>query len=69
MVLVLQLLEDRLVQRAHFAYGQAGVLLQAGGYQCYILPQAPCGMPWSGVLPEMFVKANRWNKELYFEVR
>ena len=35
----------------------------------YILPQAPCGMPWSGVLPEMFVKANRWNKELYFEVR
>lgn len=38
MVLVLQLLEDRLVQRAHFAYGQAGVLLQAGGYQCLYSP-------------------------------
>ncbi len=38
MVLVLQLLEDRLVQRAHFAYGQAGVLLQAGSYQCLYSP-------------------------------
>lgn len=45
-------------------------------YQCklkamdtYITPLAPCGKPWSGVLPEVFVKANRWNKELYFKVR
>lgn len=34
----------------------------------YILPKAPCGKPWSGVLPEVFVEANRWKKELYFEV-
>lgn len=35
----------------------------------YILPQAPCGKPWSGVLPKVFVWENRWNKELYFQVR
>lgn len=35
----------------------------------YILPKAPCGKPWSGVLPKVFVEANRWKKELYFEVR
>lgn len=34
----------------------------------YILPKAPCGKPWSGVLPKVFVEANRWNKELYFMV-
>lgn len=34
----------------------------------YITPLAPCGKPWSGVLPKVFVKANQWNKELYFEV-
>lgn len=33
----------------------------------YVLPKAPCGKPWSGVLPDMFVKANRWKKELYFK--
>ena len=34
----------------------------------YILPKAPCGKPWSGVLPGVFVEANRWSRELYFEV-
>ena len=34
----------------------------------YIFPKAPCGKPWSGVLPEVFVEANRWKKELYFMV-
>lgn len=33
----------------------------------YITPLAPCGKPWSGVLPKVFVKANQWNKELYFK--
>lgn len=33
----------------------------------YVLPKAPCGKPWSGVLPDVFVKANRWKKELYFK--
>lgn len=33
----------------------------------YVTPLAPCGRPWSGVLPQVFVKANRWKCELYFE--
>lgn len=35
----------------------------------YVKPLAPCGKPWSGVLPKLFVEANRWNKELYFKVK
>lgn len=35
----------------------------------YIKPLAPCGKPWSGVLPKVFVEANKWNRELYFKVR
>ena len=35
----------------------------------YIKPLAPCGKPWSGVLPKVFLWANRWNKELYFNVK
>lgn len=35
----------------------------------YTTPLAPCGKPWSGVLPHIFLKANQWNKELYFKVR
>jgi LmbE family N-acetylglucosaminyl deacetylase len=35
----------------------------------YIYPKASCGKPWSGDLPRVFVKANRWNKELYFKLR
>ncbi|WP_204246478.1 PIG-L deacetylase family protein [Alistipes sp. An116] len=34
----------------------------------YVLPKAPCGKPWSGVLPDVFVRANRWKKELYFKM-
>ena len=32
----------------------------------YITPLAPCGNPWSGVLPAVFLHATKWNKELYF---
>ena len=35
----------------------------------YVTPLAPCGKPWSGVLPKPFLKAAKWNKELYFFVR
>ena len=34
----------------------------------YVTPLAPCGKPWSGVLPKPFLKAARWSKELYFLV-
>jgi LmbE family N-acetylglucosaminyl deacetylase len=37
--------------------------------EAYIKPLAPCGHPWSGVLPKLFVKANQGNNELYFRVR
>lgn len=30
---------------------------------------APCGNPWVGVLPNLFVKANSTDKELYFKIR
>ena len=35
----------------------------------YVTPLAPCGKPWSGVLPKPFLKAARWNKELYFKTK
>ena len=35
----------------------------------YIQPVAPCGRPWSGVLPKVFVGAKRWRGELYFRER
>lgn len=35
----------------------------------YIYPKAPCGKPWSGGLPPVFVWANRWRKELYFRIK
>lgn len=35
----------------------------------YIIPTAPCGNPWSGILPKAFVKANRWRKELFFKIQ
>lgn len=34
----------------------------------YVTPLAPCGKPWSGVLPKPFLKAAKWEKELYFLV-
>lgn len=33
----------------------------------YIKPLAPCGKPLSGVLPKILIKANCWEKELYFK--
>ena len=35
----------------------------------YTEPKAPCGNPWSGMLPRPFVWANTWNKELYFKAQ
>ena len=35
----------------------------------YVTPLAPCGKPWSGVLPKAFLKAARWKRELYFKTR
>ena len=35
----------------------------------YTEKQAPCGKPWSGVLPKLLILACRWNKELYFRIR
>ncbi len=35
----------------------------------YVTPQAPCGKPWSGVLPKPFLKAARWSRELYFKIK
>ena len=34
----------------------------------YMDALAPCGKPWSGNLPKMFMWAMKWNKELFFEV-
>lgn len=36
--------------------------------QVYVGPQAPCGKPWSGVLPELFLEATTKDTELYFKV-
>jgi Uncharacterized proteins, LmbE homologs len=33
----------------------------------YIEPLTPFGKSYSGDLPKLFVRANRWSKELYFE--
>mgnify|MGYP003779212615 CR=1 FL=1 len=33
----------------------------------YLKPCAPCGNPWSGVLPREFLNAFKWKKELFFE--
>lgn len=35
----------------------------------YVKPVAPCGAPWSGVLPKPFLKANRSKSELYFRIK
>lgn len=35
----------------------------------YMTPLAPCGKPWSGILPKPFLKAARWDSELYFKVK
>lgn len=33
----------------------------------YLNERAPCGKPWIGQLPSVFLQAFTWNKELYFE--
>lgn len=35
----------------------------------YVTPLAPCGKPWSGVLPKPFLNATRWRRELYFKIK
>ena len=35
----------------------------------YITPLAPCGKPWSGVLPKLLLKAAKWNGEIFFKTR
>lgn len=35
----------------------------------YTLPTAPCGKPWSGVLPSVFLKANKLKTEVYFKLK
>lgn len=35
----------------------------------YVRPAAPCGKPWSGVLPRVFIEANSGRTELYFKVK
>lgn len=35
----------------------------------YLETLAPCGKPYSGVLPQILVKAHRWRKELYFRIK
>lgn len=41
--------------------------LKLAAIDAYIKPLAPCGKPWSGVLPQIFIKANNSNSELYFK--
>lgn len=35
----------------------------------YTIPLTSFGKPFSGVLPKLFIKANSWKKELYFELK
>ena len=37
--------------------------------RAYAEALAPCGRPWSGRLPKVFLWANRWTRELYFKLR
>lgn len=34
----------------------------------YTTPKAPCGNPWSGVLPEVLINAAKWKNELFFKI-
>lgn len=43
--------------------------LKLRAMDAYITPLAPNGRPWSGILPSLFLKANQWDKELYFKVK
>lgn len=44
-------------------------LLKLRAINQYVTPLAPCGKPWSGVLPRILLKANQSKTELYFKVR
>ena len=44
-------------------------LKKKSAIDAYIKPLAPCGKPYSGVLPKVLIKANSWYRELYFKVR
>ena len=44
-------------------------LKKISAIDAYIKPLAPCGNPYSGILPKVLVKANSWKRELYFKVR
>lgn len=35
----------------------------------YTTGLAPCGKPWSGVLPDVLLSGAKWNKELFFKIR
>ena len=35
----------------------------------YTQALAPCGKPWSGVLPKLLIKACTWNCELFFRIQ
>lgn len=35
----------------------------------YVKPLAPCGKPWSGILPKVFIDAHKNNLELYFKIK
>lgn len=35
----------------------------------YVTPLAPCGKPWSGVLPAMLVDAAKWKNEFFFKCK
>lgn len=35
----------------------------------YTKPCAPCGHPWSGILPQPFLWAFKWRRELFFKVK
>lgn len=35
----------------------------------YLSPLAPCGKPWSGVLPPQLIKAHMQDMELYFKIQ
>ena len=43
--------------------------LKLRAIEAYVRPKAPCGRPWSGVLPKIFIDANKGRRELYFKVR
>lgn len=59
-------LDSRNARLLRMARAQHQRKLQA--VDAYVTPLAPCGKPWSGVLPEPFLKAARWSRELYFKV-